>query len=196
MVDSEYRALLELLGMLFTDPRTCLLMVLLVVGAVYDYRTFRVPNWLTGGGLLLGLAWTTLVPPMHGASWAWPVSGVLLAFFSMVPFYLIHAMGAGDVKLMAMAGAFLGWHDTLFAMLFSFIVAGLASIAYAAHQGATARMLGNVRQMLFNLTWSTIGANRPSVGLPPSQSVGKLAYGISIAVGTITFIVAQQLGFI
>jgi prepilin peptidase CpaA len=196
MADAEYHALLELLGGLFTDPRTGVLIVLLVIGAAYDWRSFRVPNWLTGGGLVFGLAWTIIVPPVQGGGWTWPASGVLLGFLSMLPFYLMRAMGAGDVKLMAMTGAFLGWYDTLFAMLFSFVVAGVAAIAYAACQGATVRMLTNVRQVLFHLTWSTIGGHRPSVHMEPRQSVGKLAYGISIAVGTIVYMVTRQLGFI
>ena len=195
MADSEFNALIELLAMLVTDPRTGVLIVLLVVAAVTDCRTFRIPNWLTGGGLLFGLAWTTLVPPLPGGSWTWPVAGMLVGFLALLPLYVIRAVGAGDVKLMAMTGAFLGWHDTLFAMLFSLVAAGVAAMVFATVRGVVPRMLENTRQVLFNLTVSAIGGHRPAVHIEPGKSIGKLAYGASTAVGTIGYMVASQIGF-
>jgi prepilin peptidase CpaA len=75
-------------------------------------------------------------------------------------------------------------------------MAGVAAIAFAVWHGAARRMLANTRQVLVNLAWSAIGGQRPAVHLAPGQSVGKLAYGISIAFATIGYIVARQLGFI
>lgn len=195
MDDSEFRALLELLWMLVTDPRTGVLMALLVAAAVTDCRSFRIPNWLTGGGLLFALAWTTMVPPVPGGGWTWPVAGMLLGFLAMLPLYVMRVVGAGDVKLMAMTGAFLGWYDTLFAMLFSLIAAGVAALAFAAVRGVVPRMLENTRTVLFGLATSTFIGQRPVVHLEPGKSVGKLAYGASTAAATIAYLVARQLGF-
>jgi prepilin peptidase CpaA len=195
MDDSEFQALLELLAMLVTDPRTGVLMALLVAAAVYDCRSFRIPNWITGSGLVFGLAWTTMVPPLPGAGWTWPVAGMLLGFLAMLPLYLMRVVGAGDVKLMAMAGAFLGWYDTLFAMLFSMVAAGVAALGWAALRGVIPRMLENVRGVLFGLATSTFVGHRPVVYIEPGKSVGKLPYGASTAVATIAYLVARQLGF-
>ncbi len=196
MDHSEARALLELLWMLVADPRTGVLIALLVTAAICDFRSFRIPNWLTVGGLVFGTIYTIVVPPVPGAGWQFPVTGVLLGFLSMFPFYLMRAVGAGDVKLMAMAGAFLGWYDTLFALFFSFVVGGVAAIAFAAYHGLMRRLLDNTRLLLCYLALSAVGGQRPTVQLAPSQSAGKLAFGVSIAAATIGYVAAHQLGFI
>ncbi|GAB3441886.1 A24 family peptidase [Massilia solisilvae] len=192
----EARAMIELLAMLVTDPRTGVLIALLLGAAVFDYRSFRIPNWLTASGLAFGMAWTILVPPLPGAGWSFPVGGVMTGFIAMFPMYMLRAVGAGDVKLMAMAGSFLGWHDTLFALLTSFVVGGVAAVAFAACHGMFGRLLDNTRQLLCHLALSAVGGQRPAMQLGAHQSAGKLAFGVSIAVATIGNVVARQLGFI
>jgi prepilin peptidase CpaA len=190
------RALTELPGTLAADPRTVALFVLLLAAAFFDYRSFRIPNWLTAGGLVVGTAWTILAPPFPGAGWTFPLGGIAMGFFGMLPMYLMRAVGAGDVKLMAMAGSFLGWPDTLAAMLFSFVVGGVAAVAFAACHGMAGRLLENTRQLLFQLVLAAAGGQRPSMTLPAQQSAGKIAFGASIAAATIGEVVARHLGYI
>lgn len=193
---SELSALLELLAMPVTDPRTGVLLALLVIAAVTDYRTFKIPNWLTGGGILFALVYNSLVRPEFHADWTWAPAGMLLGFIAMVPMYAVRIMGAGDVKLMAMVGAFLGMTGVLHAILFSVVTAGIAAIALAVSNRMVVRLLGNVKQLVRGMVWSAVAGGRPSVAATPIQSVGKLAYGISIAIGTTAYLVAQQLGFV
>jgi prepilin peptidase CpaA len=193
---AELRALLELLGMLVTDPRTGVLLLLLGAAAVSDYRTFKIPNLLTGGGILFALVYNTAVRPEMHADWTWAPAGMLLGFGAMLPMYALRIMGAGDVKLMAMVGAFLGAAATATALLFCVITAGVAALAYATHQRRLAPMLANVNGILRGMLWSAVAGHPrpPQPGAMPS--VGKLAYGVSIAVGTTVYLVAQQLNFV
>jgi prepilin peptidase CpaA len=189
---AELHSFFELLGMLATDPRTGVLLVLLAAAAVSDYRTFRIPNLITGGGILFALVYNTVVPPEWHAGWTWAPAGMLLGFGAMLPMYALRAMGAGDVKLMAMVGAFLGTTGTAYALLFSVVTAGVAALAYALHRQMMARMLANVGGVLRGMLWSAVAGATPRVQPGAMQSVGKLAYGISIAVGTTGYLVAQQ----
>jgi prepilin peptidase CpaA len=193
---SEFAAFLELTVMLLTDPRTAVLLALLLIAAVTDYRTFRIPNWLTGGGLVFALVYTAIVPPAHNASWWWSLAGAALGFAVTIPMYVLRTMGAGDVKLMTMVGAFLGFTGTLYAMVFSFVTAGIAAIAFAVSKGVFVRMLANVRRIMNGMAWSAIGGIAPTARIEETESVGKLAYGISIAVGTTIYVVAQHFSFI
>jgi prepilin peptidase CpaA len=188
----EFRAFFELLGMLVTDPRTGVLLALLAAAAVCDYRTYRIPNLITAGGTVFALAYNTLVPPEWHAGWTWAPAGLLLGLGAMLPMYAIRAMGAGDVKLMAMVGAFLGLHGTLYALLFSVIAGGVAALGYALHRQVLGRMLANTGGVLRGMLWSAVAGNGPQLAPVPTESVGKLAYGISIAVGTAASVVAQQ----
>lgn len=188
---SEWNAFFELAALLFTEPRTGVLLALLAIAAVTDYRSFRIPNWLTGGGIVFALAYAVFTP-IPGSSWFAPATGLLIGFVFTIPMYITRTMGAGDVKLVAMIGAFIGPVGVLFSLLFSFITAGVAAIAYAAMRGAIGRLFSNVRTIVHGIAWSAIGGTRPVARLEPSASIGNLAFGISIAVGTSAYVVANH----
>lgn len=192
----ETQAFLELLGMLFTDPRTGVLLALLAAAAIWDYRTHRIPNLLTTCGILFALVYNAVVPPEWHADWTWAITGMLLGFFAMLPLYAIGAMGAGDVKLMAMAGAFLGLKGTAYALLFCVIAGGIAALAFALRKRMLVRMLANTRDVLRGMLWSTVAGNKPQLHTATAQSVGKLAYGVSIALGTAAYVFAAQFGMV
>jgi prepilin peptidase CpaA len=193
---AELRSFFELLGMLVTDPRTGVLLVLLAAAAVSDYRTFRIPNLITGSGILFALIYNTGVAPEWHADWTWAPAGMLLGFGAMLPMYAIRAMGAGDVKLMAMVGAFLGVSGTAYALLFCIVTAGIAALGYALRKRVMARMLTNVGGVMRSMLWSAVASGKPQLQPGSMQSVGKLAYGISIAVGTTSYLVAQQFNLV
>jgi prepilin peptidase CpaA len=74
----EFYAFLELLAMLAFDPRVVVLFALLVIAAVSDYRTYRIPNWLTFGGSAFALVYKTVIAVSPGSAFM-VASG---AFFS------------------------------------------------------------------------------------------------------------------
>lgn len=192
----EFKAFLELLGMLFTDPRTGVLLVLLAAAAVCDWRTYRIPNLLTGAGLVFALAYNTAVPPAMHAGWTWAPAGMLLGFGALLPMYAIGVMGAGDVKLMAMVGAFLGLQGTAYALFFTVLAGGIAALALALRHRVLARLLANSRDILRGMLWSAVARGQPRVQAGAVPSVGRLAYGVSIALGTTAFVFARQFGLV
>ena len=191
----EFDALLELLTMLIKEPRTGVLLILLVIASVSDYRTYKVPNWLTVSGMIFGLIYNTVVPFSIHLGFLWALGGLLLGLLIMLPCYALRIMGAGDVKLMAMVGAFLGVNDALHAVIFSFIVGGIAALVFASYNKALVRMVGNVKSIAQMMMMSAIGGFRPDVQIEASKSVGKLPYGICISIGTFAYVVAKQLGY-
>ena len=191
----EFDALLELLALLIKEPRTSILLILLVIASVSDYRTYKIPNWLTVSGMVVGLIYNTVVPFSIHLGFLWALGGLLLGFLIMLPCYALRIMGAGDVKLMAMVGAFLGVTDTLHVVIFSFIVGGIAALVFALYNKALARMLGNVKNVAQMMMMSAIGGFRPDVQIEAGKSVGKLPYGICISIGTVAYVVAKQLGY-
>jgi prepilin peptidase CpaA len=105
-------------------------------------------------------------------------------------------MGAGDVKLMAMVGAFLGVSGTAYALFFSVVAAGIAALAYSLRHRVMARMFANVGGVMRGMLWSAVASGDPRLQPGAMQSVGRLAYGISIAVGTASYLVAQQFNLV
>lgn len=76
----EFHALLELLAMLATDPRIVVLFVLLVVASISDYRTYRIPNWLTFGGAAFALVYKTVIAVSPPTAFLQAFGGFSLAF--------------------------------------------------------------------------------------------------------------------
>ncbi len=100
-------------------------LALVVVGAVLDLRSRRIPNALTLGGAVAGLAANVMVHQVPGAVTSvsgWVAGVALLA----IPFAL-GGMGAGDVKLLALAGAWGGPDFALYTFLFGAIVGGVVA---------------------------------------------------------------------
>lgn len=191
----EFDSLLELLTMLIKEPRTAVLFVLLVIASVSDYRTYKIPNWLTGGGIIFALIYNSAVPFSRDYGFLWALGGLAIGFVVMLPCYALRIMGAGDVKLMAMTGAFLGVTDTLQAVIYSLIVGGIAALAFAVFNKALVRMLANIKNITQMMMLSAIGGFRPDVQIQAGKSVGKLPYGICISIGTIAYVIAKQIGY-
>lgn len=189
------KAVAELLGMLLLEPRTGLLFALLVTAAVIDYRSYRIPNWLTFGGIAFALIYSLIVPFHREAGITWALWGLLVGFVVMLPLYALGVMGAGDVKLMAMVGAFLGLTDTVYALFFALIAGGVAALVVSLWRKSLLRMLRNVKDLLQVSAFSAMHGMRPQASLSPGESVGKLPYGVSICVGTLVYVVVKQLGY-
>jgi prepilin peptidase CpaA len=192
----EFKAMLDLLAMLFCDWRTGILMLLLTGAAVYDYRSHRIPNWVVLSGALFGVIYNTALPPSPHDNILFPLAGLGLGLLLFLPLYLVRAMGAGDVKLLAMVGAFLGPGETFHAALAIMIVGGVLSILFVLVRGTALRMFHNLAS-LFQLGFlGAQGGPAPSLRITASASAGKLPYGVAIAIGTSGYLILHQLGFL
>jgi len=175
---------------------TLVLLPLLAAAAAIDVRTRRIPNWLTLAGIAFGLLYGAFMPASATDGLRAALAGMALGMAVMLPFYLMRVMGAGDVKLMGMVGAFLGPADTWSAVLGSGIAGGVLAIAYAIRQGKLRALLGNVARILH------LGSIAVLAGMPRAMvregwtSVGKLPFGLAIATGTVSTVLALHFGLI
>jgi prepilin peptidase CpaA len=159
------------------------LAALVIAAAVVDWRTHRLPNVLTLGGLLVGLA----VGSLPGGIGALDASlGALTGLAALLPLYVLGVTGAGDVKLLAMVGAFLGLPDVLSALLVTLVAGGLVALGFAAWHQKVRRLAVNVRDLLQLSAMAAAHGYRPD--LANAQSIGKLPYGICICIGTLAWL--------
>jgi len=94
-----------------------LLCAILAIAVYSDVRSHRISNTLSLLGLMAGLGLQYLGSGLQGVTSGFLGAGVGLACFA--PFYLLRSMGAGDVKLLAAVGAFLGPQGAFYAALLS-----------------------------------------------------------------------------
>ncbi len=99
---------------------------LLGLAVVEDLKSHRISNRLCTTILATGLLfafWSGI--PMEIAE---RLGGVAIGFAALLPFYAMSAMGAGDVKLMAAVGGYLGM-AIIPAVLLTLIVGGVLALA-------------------------------------------------------------------
>jgi prepilin peptidase CpaA len=193
---SELNASLELLAIPVLNLRTGVLMILLLAAAISDIKTGRIPNCLVFGGALYGLVYNIFFPVHPGyIGVLFALGGLALGLSALLPLYLFRVMGAGDVKLMAMVGAFLGTSATVAAVLATLIVGGVLAVALALWSGRLVRMLLNVA-MIFRGTMLTVATGVGGLAVHGSPSAGRMPYGVAIALGTTGYLVLEQLAFI
>jgi prepilin peptidase CpaA len=100
------------------------------VAAIEDLRSNHIPNWMNVAALLAALVLETLGGGMRGLLEA--LAGALIGFAVFLVFYLVGAIGGGDIKLMAVFGALLGPRGILVAALLACLIGGLLAAAYLA----------------------------------------------------------------
>jgi prepilin peptidase CpaA len=192
----ELKAFLELTTMLVTDPRIVVLFCLLGYAVVSDVRSHRIPNRLVLSGLAFGFIYSAFVPFWGQHGFLWSLGGAAIGFGVLFPLWLLRMMGAGDVKLMAMVGSLLGVDAVPAALAATLIAGAVFSLGFAARHGKLRQMLGNVGRIL--RIGSVAVATGAPVGMAASgwESVGKLAFAVPIATGTIGAVLARHFGFL
>ena len=97
-----------------------------LVAAVWDLKTRRIPNVLTFGGALAAVVVHAYYGGWTGTGWS--VAGWLVGIAFFFPLFVLGGMGAGDVKLLAVIGAWLGPGPTVWVALFSAIAGGVMGL--------------------------------------------------------------------
>jgi prepilin peptidase CpaA len=202
---SEWLAVVELLKALILEPRTGILMLLLTAAACLDVKHNRIPNWLVFGGAGFAIVYNGVgctlfdnyfsVPFLRDNGWLLALEGLGVGLFAFLPLYLLRAMGAGDVKLMAMVGAFLGPWNALYGVLATVIAGGVLAIGFLVGTGTVRLALQNI-SLILRGTLRIVPAGFYDLHASPGISAGKLPYGVAIAVGTIAYLLLKQLGLL
>ncbi len=158
------------------------LTVALVIASVTDLREQRIYNWLTFPLMLAGFATHTVFGGLEGLQFA--AKGFGLGFGLMVVPYFMGVMGAGDVKLMAGIGAWLGLEATFTAFLYTCIAGGIYGLAVLVRDREVLKgVLINIRNT-FMVLLATRRFNFTPVA--ETRAMPRLCYGVAIAVGTFT----------
>ncbi len=165
------------------------LIALCGVAAWFDVREHRVPNGLTVGGLLVGLA----LQALHGglAGLGSGLAAAAIAFGIALPFFLVGGLGGGDVKLLTAVGAFLGLGNVLPALAAIAIAGGvMAAGLMLVRRGLFRQTLANLHTIFLTLSrrtftgWKSGEANQALLTLDTPGAIS-LPYAVAIAAGTL-----------
>ncbi len=166
---------------LFSQNILCLSASLLCAGcgAVWDLRTRRIPNLLTGISILAGLF-------LHLVVGGWRQMGLaaaagLIAGAVFLLFYIAGGMGGGDVKLMTAVACLAGIRSIAELLAATAIMGSVLALVLAARHG---KLLETFRGL------GTLFSHHLRKGLKPHQELNvtnerrlRLPYALAIAAG-------------
>lgn len=186
-----------------------LLLSLLFAAIVSDIRTRRIPNTLILTGWALAFGWHLLGP---SGDWTFDparpgaagIFGALAGLFALLlcflPFYALRIMGAGDVKLMSVVGAFFGasvdaWTQLVGVSLFVLASGGILALARIAFSRNGAAVLANLRIIFAGYAARASRMPGPSFD-GRTDTADRMPYAVAIATGTLLYLVAKWAGWI
>ena len=179
---------------------------LLVWAAWIDGKELRVPNWLTfsmaGAGLLfnaaeggwLGRGWSGMGPVGEIGLWG-GLLGLVAGLVTLLPLCSVGGMGAGDVKLMAGVGAWLGWHVTAYAFVATVFVGAAMAIVMMVRSGDVSKHIVTAKLILHE--WRTVRDpwKLSEIARARKSSMTLLPYGIPMCIGSIGYFLCAGLMF-
>jgi prepilin peptidase CpaA len=168
-----------------------LTIILVMLCAIWDLRESRIPNFFTFPFALIGVAFHGSTNGLDGAFFS--IAGLLAGAALLAAPYLLSGMGAGDVKLMGAVGSLLGAKATFNAFIFIALAGGMYAMAIVLMNRKAFR--GFFHDKLHALLNMVLLKRYVPIHSANSQQRPRLKYGVAIAVGTMTFLVAQPYGF-
>ncbi len=152
-----------------------------LTACVTDIANRRVPNLLTFGAALVGVALHGALGGVRGVGFA--LLGWLLGLVLFLPIFALRGLGGGDVKLLAAFGAFVGPRLVIWSGLYGAIAGGVLAVVLTLSRGVLGRTLGNLRVILTH--WRLAGVG-PVDGFTLDNSASvRLPYAVPLACGLV-----------
>jgi prepilin peptidase CpaA len=162
------------------------------LAAAFDYRTGRIPNWLTLGGIAtavlghFGYGWAANGFQFGVYQAAFSLGGALFCALAPAIMFWKGGMGGGDVKLFAAVGALCHPMLGIEAQLYSLVLAALIAPARLAYEGKLFFVLKGSLGLLFN------GLRAPAERTePPAELSTWFRLGPAIFIGTLATVTSN-----
>ena len=151
-----------------------------IVGSLFDVKSRRIPNFVTGPSLLLGLS-------LHLALGGWRqllscfAAGMICGLLFLV-FYLAGGMGAGDVKLIFAVGCIAGLSNISSLLVLTAISGGVMALGLALARGRLQQTFANVGALASHHVHEGLQPH-PDLNITNVQTL-RLPYALAIAAGS------------
>jgi prepilin peptidase CpaA len=159
--------------------------IVLIVAAIIDGKILKVPNWLTFPFIVSG--WIHCGVAGGAAGLGYSLLGTFVGMMLLLVLRNVGGMGAGDVKLLAGVGAWLGTTTTLYVFAATAIVGGIMAAIMIYRSGNYIKHLAMAYQIIHE--WKTI--RKPSalasIARERKPTMYLLPYGIPMAIGAVMY---------
>lgn len=166
------------------------LIALAIIAGWTDWRSRRIPNWLTVPACAVGLGLNAAAAGWTGLKFSLLSAG--LGLLLLFPFVLLRSLGAGDWKLAGAVGAFVGRPgDMADVLLISVFVTGLMALALVLYKRRMGETWRNMKHLAGSLVMLRMPGSEVSLDNPRSL---KVPYGVALAATVVLYGMAQIWG--
>jgi prepilin peptidase CpaA len=170
------------IGMVLKAAVLGLAVILAALAGWTDWRSRRIPNWLTVPGLLVGIAVNAVAGGWGGIKTS--LLGAGLGLLLLLPFVFVRSLGAGDWKLAGALGAFVGPGILVDVLMGSVFVAGIMALGLVIYKRRLKQTLRNMGRLLASLFTFHMPGSEVSLDNPQSL---KIPYGVALALTTLLY---------
>jgi prepilin peptidase CpaA len=157
-------------------------MVLAGAAGFTDWRSRRIPNWLTVSGLIIGIVVNVVAGRWGGLKIS--LLGAGLGLLLLLPFVLVRSLGAGDWKLAGALGAFVGPAVLADLLIVSVFIAGIMALGLVIYKRRFKETLRNMGRLLGSMVSLRMPGSEVSLDNPQSL---KIPYGVALALTTLFY---------
>ncbi len=173
---------------------TCAILVPGVLLASWiDYSQHRVPNWLNLALILMGFAAQGLYFGWSGVNVG--LCGLLTGFGLLIIPWLMHGMGAGDVKLMAAIGVWVGPMMAFYSFALGAVIGGVAAVVMIVSTGRLRMACANMGVILMKCSSPKMMFDEFGSAKSFGTSSQLLPYGVPLTAGTLIMLAARMFGW-
>src|SRR4249920_931910 len=167
--------------MIEASPQNAAVVVIGVLACITDFRSRRIPNVLTFGASAAAIVFFGFTNGWAGSLWS--MAGWAVGCGLFLPWFLLGGMGAGDVKLLAALGAWVGPATAVWIALYAGIAGGVLALVVSLYGGDLGRVLRNVWGLL--MFWRVMGVQpHPELTLRTGKGP-RLPYAFPITAGAV-----------
>ena len=163
---------------------TCAVMVPGILWASWiDYKERRVPNWLNAAIAAAGFVAQAWFFGWNGVGVG--ALGLLVGFATLILPWMMHGMGAGDVKLMMAIGVWLGPWYTFISFCTGAVVGGVIAVIMILSTGRLYNAYANLATIMHKS--SRVSTMFSEFGSAKSfgETSQLLPYGVPLTIGTL-----------
>jgi prepilin peptidase CpaA len=164
-------------------------LLLAFIAGLTDFRSRRIPNWLTVSAFALGVAAHSFYGGWSGLKTS--LLGTVVGLGLLLPFVLLRSLGAGDWKLAGALGAFTGPALLMHLLILSVFVAGMMAMMLIVYKGRVRETVRNIGHILISLVTFQLPGHRVSLENPDSL---KVPYGVALAFSVLLYGATQMRG--
>jgi prepilin peptidase CpaA len=156
-------------------------LIVLAVATFTDLRNRRIPNWLVLPFMLAGIAVSGWLHGWHGIGQSFAGLGLGVLIYGFL--FWLGGMGAGDVKLCAAIGAWIGPNQLFIALVITAMAGGIMVLCWAAFGGFLKDLFTGAGSAVFG--WKERGMHRDPELVLSNPLKRKMPYAPAIAIGTL-----------